>query len=187
MVNSLYELGDIDPLTALCLEPAYVSIHCIREGNVRYGDCVAVIGLGAIGCIAVEMARAAGADSVLAVDMLPNRRAWATKHGADAAFDPSEVNAAVEIHKATGGKGVDVAIEVSGAYPALNTATQAARICGTVVSAGFYQGESKGLWLGREWHHNRLNIVVPHGCGWGHPPGTTLRGIRVELTIALWQ
>jgi hypothetical protein len=27
-----------------------------------------------------------------------------------------------------------------------------------------------GLWLGREWHHNRLNIVVPHGCGWGHPP-----------------
>ncbi len=37
-------------------------------------------------------------------------------------------------------------------------------------SAGFFQGESKGLWLGREWHHNRLNIVVPHGCGWGHPP-----------------
>jgi threonine dehydrogenase-like Zn-dependent dehydrogenase len=41
---------------------------------------------------------------------------------------------------------------------------------GTVCSAGFYQGESKGLWLGREWHHNRINVVVPHGCGWGHPP-----------------
>lgn len=26
------------------------------------------------------------------------------------------------------------------------------------------------MWLGREWHHNRLTMVVPHGCGWGHPP-----------------
>ena len=23
---------------------------------------------------------------------------------------------------------------------------------------------------GREWHHNRLTMVVPHGCGWGHVP-----------------
>lgn len=168
--DGVYELGDIDPLTALCVEPAYVSIHCIREGNVRYGDSVAVIGLGAIGLIAVEMARAAGADQVLAVDMLANRLEWAAKNGADEVFNPSECNAALEIHKATNKKGVDVAIEVSGAYPALNTAIQATRICGTVVSAGFYQGESKALWLGREWHHNRINIVVPHGCGWMHPP-----------------
>jgi threonine dehydrogenase-like Zn-dependent dehydrogenase len=39
-----------------------------------------------------------------------------------------------------------------------------------VCSAGFYQGEAQGLWLGREWHHNRLTMIVPHGCGWGHPP-----------------
>ena len=26
------------------------------------------------------------------------------------------------------------------------------------------------MWLGREWHHNRLTLVIPHGCGWGHPP-----------------
>ena len=24
--------------------------------------------------------------------------------------------------------------------------------------------------VGREWHHNRLTMIVPHGCGWGHPP-----------------
>jgi threonine dehydrogenase-like Zn-dependent dehydrogenase len=39
-----------------------------------------------------------------------------------------------------------------------------------VCSAGFYQRDAQGLWLGREWHHNRLTMVVPHGCGWGHPP-----------------
>jgi threonine dehydrogenase-like Zn-dependent dehydrogenase len=168
--EQLWELGTIAPETALCLEPAYVSLHCIREGNVRYGDSVAVIGLGAIGLIAVEMARRAGADMVLAADPLEKRRQWALDHGADAAFDPRSVNAARKIHEATGLRGVDVAIEAAGTYPALNTALQSVRVCGTVCSAGFYQGESKGLFLGREWHHNRLNIVVPHGCGWGHPP-----------------
>ncbi len=166
----LWLLGEIDPLQALCLEPAYVSIHSVRESHVRFGDTVAVVGLGAIGLIAVQMARRAGARLVFAVDPLENRRDWALEHGADAVFDPAVCNPSLEIHRLTDKRGVDVAIEVSGSYAALETAIKSTRICGTVCSAGFYQGESKGLWLGREWHHNRINIVVPHGCGWGHPP-----------------
>ena len=168
--DRLWELGEIAPETALLIEPAYVSIHCIRESNLRYGDTVAVIGLGALGLIAVEMARASGASKVFAVDTLAKRREWALANGADQAFDPAACDVGLEVHKATGGKGVDVAIELAGVYAALNEATRCARICGTVCSAGFYQGEAKDLWLGREWHHNRLTIVVPHGCGWGHPP-----------------
>jgi threonine dehydrogenase-like Zn-dependent dehydrogenase len=168
--DRLYELGGIDRELALCMEPAYVSLHCIRESNVRYGDTVAIVGLGAIGLLALRMARQAGAERVFVVDPLPRRRAWALKNGADAAFDPREGDPAIAIHEATAKRGVDVAIEVSGSYPALNTALRSARICGTVCSAGFYQGEAHGIFLGREWHHNRLNIVVPHGCGWGHPP-----------------
>jgi threonine dehydrogenase-like Zn-dependent dehydrogenase len=168
--DTLWPLGTIDPLDALCVEPAYVSFHCVRESNVRYADTVAVVGLGAIGLIAVQMARQSGAGMVFAIDPLAKRRDWALSHGADHAFDPGTENAALRVHELTGGKGVDVAIEVSGAYPALETAIKCTRVAGTVCSAGFYQGESKGLWLGREWHHNRLNVVVPHGCGWGHTP-----------------
>jgi threonine dehydrogenase-like Zn-dependent dehydrogenase len=168
--DRLWALGDVDPLLALCVEPAYVAFHCVRESQVRYGDSVAVIGLGALGLLAVRMAVQGGAEAVYAVDVLPGRREWAARNGADHAFDPAEVDAAYEIHRLTGGAGVDVAIELSGAYPALNTAIRATRLGGTVCSAGFYQGEAHGLWLGREWHHNRLSIVVPHGCGWGHPP-----------------
>ncbi len=134
------------------------------------GDSVAVIGLGVLGLIAVRMAVQAGAEKVFAVDMLPNRRQWALDHGADAVLDPAEDDVALRIHELTGGKGVDVAIELAGAYPALNTALKCVRNTGTVCSAGFYQGEAYGLHLGREWHHNRLTIVVPHGCGWGHEP-----------------
>lgn len=166
----LWPLGEIDPTLALCIEPAYVAFHCIRESQVRYGDSVAVIGLGVLGLLAVRMAVQGGAETVIAVDGLPNRRAWAAEHGANAVLDPRDGDVAQQIHELTGGPGVDVAIELAGVYPALHTAIRAARVGGTICSAGFYQGEAHGLWLGREWHHNRLNMIVPHGCGWGHPP-----------------
>ncbi|HEX6972164.1 MAG TPA: alcohol dehydrogenase, partial [Limnochordia bacterium] len=64
----LWPLGELDPLTALCIEPAYVAFHSVREANVRFGDQVAVIGLGAIGLMAVRIAREGGAEQVIAVD-----------------------------------------------------------------------------------------------------------------------
>jgi threonine dehydrogenase-like Zn-dependent dehydrogenase len=116
------------------------------------------------------MAVQGGAEVVYAVDVLPGRRAWAAQNGADRVFDPTQGDVAADIHDLTGGAGVDVAIELAGVYPALNTALRSTRVSGTVCSAGFYQGEAHGLWLGREWHHNRLTVIVPHGCGWGHHP-----------------
>jgi threonine dehydrogenase-like Zn-dependent dehydrogenase len=164
----LWHLGDIDPLEALCIEPAYVAFHAVRESNIRIGDTVAVFGLGAIGLTAVQLARAAGASRVIAIDPLENRRQWAIGHGADVVIDPTKEDAPLLVHKATGGAGVDVAIEAAGSYRALEGALKSTRITGTVCAAGFYQGEAQGVWLGREFHHNRLQIVVPHGCGWGH-------------------
>ena len=168
--NQVWRLGDIDPLVALCLEPAYVSIHCIRESNVRYGDRVAVIGLGALGLLAVSIAREAGAETIIAADLLPQRRALASEYGADHTFDPRDGDLALQARDLTDGMGVDVAIELTGAYIGLNTAISCTRVGGLVCSAGFYQGEAQDLFLGREWHHNRLTMIVPHGCGYGHEP-----------------
>jgi threonine dehydrogenase-like Zn-dependent dehydrogenase len=168
--DRLWELRDLDPYLALCMEPAYVAFHCIRESPVRFGDSVAVIGLGALGLLAVRIAVQAGAETVFAVDPMPNRRDWAAENGADHVIDPEEEDAALKVHQLNGGPGVDVAIELAGKYPALYTAIRCARIGGTVCSAGFYQGEAHDLWLGRGWHQNRLTMIVPHGCGWGHLP-----------------
>ena len=168
--NDLWHLGDIEPLLALCIEPAYVSIHCIRESNLRYGDRVAVIGLGALGLLAVSIARAAGAESIIAMDLLPNRRALAADYGADHTLDPRAGDMPLLVRDLTRNMGVDIAIELTGAYAGLNTAIASTRVGGLVCSAGFYQGEANDLYLGREWHHNRLTVIVPHGCGWGHEP-----------------
>ena len=168
--EDLWLVGDIDPLIALCFEPAFVSFHCVRESNLRYGDRVAVIGLGALGLLAVSIARAAGAETIIAVDPLPKRRALAEEYGADILLDPQNGDTGLMIHDHTDGRGVDIAIELTGVYAGLSSAITGTRVGGLICAAGFYQGEAQGLFLGREWHHNRLTMIVPHGCGGGHEP-----------------
>lgn len=168
--DNLWLLGDLDPLVALCIEPAYVSFHCIRESNIRYGDRVAVVGLGALGLLAVSMAQHAGAETIIALDLFPARRELAMAYGADYAFGPRDGNMGLQVRDLTEDMGVDVAIELSGSYAGLSTAVAMARVGGLICSAGFYQGEANTIFLGREWHHNRLTMIVPHGCGWGHEP-----------------
>ena len=168
--DNLSHLGDIDPLVALCVEPAYVAFHCVRESNLRYGDRVAVVGLGAIGLLAVSIAREAGAGTIIAADLLPKRRTLAAELGADITLDPRDGDLARNIRDHAAGIGADITIELSGAYAGLSTAITATRVGGLICSAGFYQGEAQNLFLGREWHHNRLTMIVPHGCGGGHEP-----------------
>ena len=42
------------------------------------------------------------------------------------------------------------------------------RVAGTVVAAGYYQGEGPALRLGEEWHHNRVTMISSMGV-WGCP------------------
>jgi threonine dehydrogenase-like Zn-dependent dehydrogenase len=161
----IWALGDLDPLLALCFEPAFVAVHSIRESNIRFGDMVGIFGLGAIGLLAVRVAALSGAEKIFAVDPLPKRRHLANEYGAHHVLDPFAVDAALEIHNLTGGVGVDVAIEISGKYPALHTAIRSTRFGGKVCQSGAMQGNATDLWLGREFLLNSLTMFVPRGNG----------------------
>ncbi|HEV8633968.1 MAG TPA: zinc-binding dehydrogenase [Chloroflexota bacterium] len=110
---------------AVCLDPATVALGGVRDGGVRIGDRVAVFGLGAIGLVALQIAKVAGASFVAAVDPIEGRRAVAARTGADLVLDPTAVDAGLEIRRAAAplsGRppGVDVAIESSGQARALH-------------------------------------------------------------------
>jgi threonine dehydrogenase-like Zn-dependent dehydrogenase len=109
--------------------------------------------------MAVQLARLAGASFVAAVDLLPARRAVATATGADLVLDPSDVDAGLEIRHATGGAGVDVAIETSGSARALHAAIRGLVFGGTVAITAWYNEFTGGLDLGREAHFNRPTFV----------------------------
>jgi threonine dehydrogenase-like Zn-dependent dehydrogenase len=78
--------------------------------------------------------------------------------GADLAIDPRATDTGLAIKQATQGKGVDVAIEISGAYPALQQAMRSVHREGLVVTASYYGDQENAVDLSREWHHNRLTL-----------------------------
>lgn len=161
-------LGDLTPEDAVCTDPAHVAFVAMRDGQVRLGDAVAVFGLGAIGLLTVQAARASGASAVIAVDPLATRRARALAMGADLALDPGDGDVALAIKRATGLDGVDVAFEVSGADAALRSAIRCIRQCGTVVAVAWGHGDGRGLHLGEEFHVNRPTLIASQAV-WANP------------------
>lgn len=142
--------------------PAGVGVHLVRDGGVALGDCVAVFGAGAIGQMAAQLARVAGARTVVVSDPVDSRRAAAESHGADLVVDPTSTDAAVAIKEAvTAGTepGVDVALETSAAYAALDDAVRAVAYGGTVASCAYYEGDAAQLALAAEFHRNDVSIT----------------------------
>ncbi len=144
---------------AVCYDPAHFAMSAIRDGKVRVGERVAVFGLGAIGLMTVQMARIAGADFVAAVDPIERRRKVAEKTGAELVIDPTASNVGEVLKEATDGLGVDVAVETSAIYEALDDALRSVTFEGTIVYAGRAKACTGGLDLGAVAHVNIPNII----------------------------
>jgi len=171
---------------AVCLDPAEFALGAVRDAHVRLGDNVAVFGLGAIGLLAVQMARLQGAGTIVAVDPVEARRAVALETGADLALDPREVDVGLEVRKQVCKTGLDVAIEYSGVTKALGDAIRCLGYGGTLAAGAVYKPPTPELDLGAEFHWNRIKIVSTRACSQpdpDHPRWTNRRIIDtcVEL------
>lgn len=157
--DQLYPVSDQgDEETMVFSDPARFALAAVHDAAIKLGDRVAIFGLGAIGMLALQMARMNGAVQVIALDPIQGRLALAEEMGADVVINPTEADAGRAIKESTGGKGVDVAIELSGAYPALQHAIRGVHKEGLVVTASYYGDQSARVDLSREWHHNRVTL-----------------------------
>lgn len=162
--DALHMPEDMTWKEAMCYDPAQFALGGIRDGHVRCGDNVAVFGLGAIGLIAAQMAKLAGALKVIVIDPIAGRRNAALENGADIALDPTVCDAGFEIKKATANRGADVVIETSGTYAALQAGIRGCAYAGNVAVVGWYKECSGILNLGREAHFNQPNIIISRAC-----------------------
>jgi L-iditol 2-dehydrogenase len=125
----LYPVPDgFSDATVALLEPLGVALHAFDLGHVRFGANVAVVGCGPIGLMVVQVARAAGAAMVIAVEPLAHRQAAAAQSGADVVVGPEQASE----HQ---GK-ADVVFEVAGNDEAVAKSMVLARAGGRVVLAG---------------------------------------------------
>lgn len=139
--------------------PASVALLAVRDARICVGDRVAVFGLGAIGQMAVQIARLQGARWIAASDPVMLRREAAAKHGANLLLNPSEEDVGLAIKDKTHKNGVDASLETSGSHSALNDALRATAYGGTIVSSAYYTGDAQTLHLQGEWHRNRLTLI----------------------------
>lgn len=119
-----------------CAVPTGVGI-VENDAGVTPGSSVGVFGVGGVGLAAVLGARLARAEMVIAVDLHQGRLERASAAGATATVNAMDGDVAEAIGALTAGRGLDFAIECSGARPAMEAAYAAARADGgTVVLAG---------------------------------------------------
>lgn len=116
---------------AALVEPTAVAVHDVRRSGLAPGEKAVVIGGGPIGVLIAVTARHFGAD-VVVLELDGTRRAAVEGLGFTT-LDPRSVDARDWVTAWSGGAGADVVFEVSGAAPAVLSATGLARVRGRVV------------------------------------------------------
>ena len=137
----------LDPALASIQEPLGNALHSLLpEDNIEdlAGRDVLVTGCGPIGLLAIAVARDLGARRVFATEVNPVRIALAKRMGADRVYDPRHDGAdlAREIRAETDGRGVDVALEMSGVPSSLELAYDALTPGGRVSLLGILDREA---------------------------------------------
>lgn len=116
---------------AALVEPLAVAVHDVRRSRLTAGETAVVIGGGPIGQLIAVVARATGAEVILA-EPDTARREFAAKHGA-VVVDPVGADLAAVVEERTAGTGADVVFEVAGTRGTALDATRHARTRGRVV------------------------------------------------------
>lgn len=156
-----YDNSRVSEQEAALIHIATFPMAAIRKTHVQMGESVLVMGLGILGLMAVQLARAAGAIPVIAADPIPERRKLALKYGADYALDPFAEDFAEQVKELTG-TGANVAIEVTGKGSGLNGALDCMARFGRVALLGCTRDSDFTVDFYRKVHATGVTLIGAH-------------------------
>ena len=124
----------------------------VRNGRVKPGDVVVVVGAGPVGLAAIQTASLAGAARIIALEPADTRREHSRRFGADVAIDTADPDAEQQVMALTdGGLGADVAIEAVGVPATFDICTRVVRPGGVVANVGVHGAPTtlhlEDLWI----------------------------------------
>lgn len=129
--RSLYALPDEIPFAqgAIMMCSSATALHALNKARLKPGESVAIFGFGGLGYSALQLARAFACGAVYVVEINAVKLASAAALGAIPilATDGDPVQ---QIRDATGGKGVDVSIELVGTAATMAQAVRCLGILG---------------------------------------------------------
>ncbi len=121
------------------IEPASISYDAFKGVELSKEDTAVVIGTGAIGMVAVWLAKYYGAGKVILVGRSPSKLEIGKKVGADIVINGRECDVVEAIKAETNGKGAELIIETSGAAEALRQSLLAVKRYGRISIVSFYE------------------------------------------------
>jgi predicted dehydrogenase/threonine dehydrogenase-like Zn-dependent dehydrogenase len=163
LVAKIPSVANVDFEGAAFATVGAVALHGIRIAEAKLGDVVAVIGLGLLGQLTLQLLKAAGCR-VLGMDINPNRVQLALRMGADGVTTSGAEFRDLCLSQ-SGGNGVDtvlIAAETASSDP-VNLASEVIRDRGIVVALG-----TVGMDLQRKLYYEKeLNFRVSRSYGPG--------------------
>ena len=160
-----------------------VALHGVRNTGAKLGDIVAVIGLGLLGQLTVQILKAAGC-SVLGMDISRERAALALRSGADAVSTSSAEFLDLCL-QASAGHGADAVLITaqSSSNDPVNLAGAIARNHATVVAVGTVAMDIPR----RDFYHKELDFRVSRSYGPGrYDPAYEQKGIDYPIGYVRW-
>ncbi len=144
------------PDIAVCCDAGMTAFHAVDRARLRLGENVLIIGVGGVGSMVIQLAKAAGAR-VLAVELSDAKGEWARQLGADELLNPHKVDVPAAVRDHTDGLGVDCVIDIVGQTETMGAGINSLRHGGRLVIVGYtpdhYPVEGKYL------AQNELEII----------------------------
>jgi len=160
--NALRVPAELSPDEATFFNLTSIALQGIRKAQIDIGETVAVLGLGIVGQLALQLSSIAGAMPTIGIDLYDYRCDIASSLGADYVINPTKSDVIKEVTKITNGKGVDVVIEATGNPKAIPLALKLASRYGRVVILGSPRGITDGINFYTDVHKKGLTIIGAH-------------------------
>lgn len=144
--NLCFKLPDsVDMLKGALIEPLSVALHAVKQGGVKMGSKVVVLGAGPIGLLTMLTCKALGASTVIVTDILDKRLSFAKELGASTVINSKNESVVDTVFKLTDGAGADIVIETAGNENTIQHTAYIVKRGGTIVAVGLPPQESVGF------------------------------------------
>ncbi|MGI6032102.1 MAG: NAD(P)-dependent alcohol dehydrogenase [Coriobacteriales bacterium] len=170
----------IDPIDACILSDMVpTGFHAVEQADVQFGDTVLVIGIGAVGLMAVRGTALRGASRIICVGSRPISREVAAAYGADEFISYKDGPISDQVLQMTDGKGVDRVCIAGGTVDTFAEAVKCLKPGGRIGSVN-YLGKGDYIKIPRvEWGAGMGNKVISGGL----MPGGRLRMEKLAALV----
>ena len=166
-------------LTPFPAEPLGCAMNIFARSEIHEGSHVAILGIGFMGALLVQLAKAAGAQ-VAAISRRPFALETAHSCGANETFSVAQSGVRDAALGVTGHKGFDCVIEAVGRQESLDLAGELVRERGRLVIAGYHQDGLRQVNM-QMWNWKGIDVVNAHE----RDPRTYIEGMRSAIDAVI--